>query len=105
MAIGEIHVDDVGIVFTITIKNENNVVVDLSAATTKEFHFQKPDGSMLIRSGSFVTDGTDGGLQYMTQAGDLDQSGNWKYQIYLVISANVSYTDISKFKVFPNLPL
>jgi hypothetical protein len=104
VAAGEIHIGDI-IQFEITIKDQDNIVVDLSSATTKQFLFQKPDGSLLTKSASFLTDGTDGTVVYRTSILDFDQVGKWRYQVYLIYSSNEQHTDITKFQVLPNLPL
>jgi hypothetical protein len=112
MAAGEIHVGDV-VQFISTIKKTeldadgNTVVVtqDISSATTKDFLFQTPDGSLLTLPGSFYTDGTDGILMYVTNNSDLNQPGQWRYQIHIIYNSNEQHTDITKFKVLANLPL
>jgi hypothetical protein len=98
----EIHVGNIT-QFEITIARCDGTVEDLSTATTIDFLFQKPDGSVIIRVGSFLTDGADGIVVYRTDITDLDQSGSWKYQIHLIYDNNEQYTDVTKFKVIANL--
>lgn len=98
----EIHVGNIT-QFEITVAKCNGVVEDLSTATTIDFLFQKPDGSVVTRTGEFLTDGVDGVVVYRTNITDLDQSGSWKYQVHLIYSENEQYTDITKFKVIANL--
>ena len=62
-----------GSVVTIFLKS-----VNLADATVKNFAFRRPAGTVFTRAAGFVTDGTDGGLQYTIQAGDLDEAGVWK---------------------------
>lgn len=100
----EIHVGNI-VQFQITVANCNGTAINLSTATTIDFLFQKPDGSLLTKAGSFYTDGTDGIVVYRTTTDDLDQSGSWRYQVYVVYDSNEQHTDIVKFKVFANLPL
>ena len=101
--IGEIHTYDVGDVLLITVKNNNDVVQDLSSVTTKDIKFLKPNKDSFTRTVSFVTDGTDGRIQYAFQGGDLDIRGIWRYQLIFVIGTNIYYSDITSFKVFPNI--
>lgn len=102
MSAGEVHVGDVGTVFTFTIK-QAGVVIPVSSATTKEVMFKKPDGSKMTRTAEFVNGGAEGQVKYVTVAGDLDQSGDWQIQAYLVMPGRENYSDISTLVVFPNL--
>lgn len=103
MPIGEIHQNDVGTIFLVTIKDENDAVVDVSTAITKNLIFKKPDGTIETRAASFVTDGTDGQIKYITVSGDLDTHGAWSLQAFVDFGSTEWYSDISKFKVYPNL--
>ena len=64
MAVNEIHVGDIGTVFTLTIKDGSSVI-DLSGATTKQIILRKPDRvTSSTKTASFVTDGSDGKIKY-----------------------------------------
>ena len=97
-----IHLDDVGTIFKLTIKNPDNVVVDVSSATIQELIFAKPDGTSLTKS-SFTGDGTDGQIQYTTVSGDLNEVGLWHIQGHVVLSSGNWRSSIEHFDVFPNL--
>lgn len=100
--IGEIHVGDVGTVFSVTIKDEDDAVVNISSATVT-FIFNKPDGTEIQRATVFVTDGTDGQVKYTTVSGDLDLYGPWRLQAFVDFGSTEWYSDIYKFKVYNNL--
>lgn len=102
MAKEEIHEEDIGTVFEVTVK-ENDSIVDISTATTKEFHFKKPSGEILTKPVDFVTNGTDGKLKYTSIANDLDESGEWSLQVYLVLSSGTWSSDIVNFMVYKNV--
>lgn len=102
MAQNEIHVGDVGTTFTVTILDENSDVVNLSTADVNLL-FEKPDGVVLTKDASFVTDGTDGQVKYVTIAGDLDLHGNWSLQAFVDYGSVEWYSDIAKFKVHKNV--
>lgn len=102
MAKEEIHEEDIGTIFEITVK-ENDSIVDISTATTKEFHFKKPSGEILSKPADFVTNGTDGKLKYSTIANDLDENGKWLIQVYLVLSSGTWSSDIINFMVYKNI--
>lgn len=100
---GEIHVDDIGTIFTATIKDENDTIVDVSGATTKQLIFKKPDDTILTRTASFVNTGTDGKIKYVAVAGDLDMHGSWFLQAYVDLGSTELRSDIHKFTVYTNL--
>ncbi len=104
MATPQIQVGDFGTVFRVTIK-EDDVVVDVSAATEITFRFEKPDGSVVEREGEFASTGTDGAVNYTLQDGDIDTSGTWRYQVHVVTPDFALSTDVGKFKASPNLPV
>lgn len=105
--VNDAHVGDVGTVIQVTLQgNDSNCVasaLDISAATTLEIRLKKPDGSVLTKNASFVTDGSDGKINYTTIAGDLDQAGVWKVEAYVVIAGNSWTSSYGKFKVQSNL--
>jgi hypothetical protein len=98
----EIHKNDVGTIFTITVYDGSSVV-DISTATDKQIIFHKPNDDLLNVSGSFYTNGVDGKLTYTFVSGDLNQAGHWKMQAYLTFPSGNWYSDITKFKVHNNL--
>lgn len=99
----EIHKNDVGTIFRVTMK-DGDTAVDISTATTKRLIFTKPDGVKVNKNTSFYTDGVDGIMQYTTTAsGDLDVCGNWRIQGYVALPSGSWHTDIVSFKVHDNL--
>ena len=98
----EIHVDDIGVNFNITVMN-GSVPLDVSNADNIYIIFQKPDGSDLTKSASIVNTGSDGNIRYTTVAGDLDQVGTWQIQAKVDFTISVFSTDIQKFKVYRNI--
>ncbi len=99
----EIHVNDVGTTFTITI-TENGSPMDISSATTKEFHFDKPNANgMFTKAASFATDGTDGKIKYVSESEVLDMPGEWKIQAHVVMPNGEWRTNIDTFRVYENI--
>jgi hypothetical protein len=101
MAANEIHKNDIGTEFRITIL-EDAVAVNVSSSTNY-IRFSKPDNTVVIESGSLYTDGTDGIIKYTSVSGDLDTVGTWKLQAFIDFGATEFYSDISTFKVHKNL--
>lgn len=102
MAANEIHVNDVGTKFLVTV-TDGSSAVDISSATTKQLIIKKPSGTKLTKATAFTTDGTDGKMQYSIGSDDLDEAGSYKLQGKVVISDGTFYTDIHTFKVHRNL--
>lgn len=95
----KVFVGDIGTAFRTTIK-EDGTAIDISLATTKEIVFQPPSGVAITQTAVFFTDGTDGIMQYVTEAGDIDIAGNWKLQGYVVLPPWQGHGDQVEFKVY-----
>jgi hypothetical protein len=74
-----VHVNDIGVAIRLTV-TENGSAVDLSTAGNIFIKLQGPDGRVQTKNASFVIDGLNGQIQYVTQSGDLDQPGLWRRQ-------------------------
>ena len=98
----EIHKDDVGTKLLVTV-TDGGTAVDVSSASSLSIYIKKPDGTILTRTATKNTDGTDGKMYYVTVAGDLDAAGQYKLQGKVVLSGGTFYTSISTFKVHCNL--
>tara|TARA_Y100000296_G_C5157726_1_gene250087 strand:+ start:1040 stop:1366 length:327 start_codon:yes stop_codon:yes gene_type:complete len=101
------HVNDIGTIFRVTVYDMTSTggttVADISTATTKQFTFKRPDGTTFNKTAVFTTDGTDGDIQYLSVDGDLNVSGTWHLQAYVVTSAGNWKTDVGHFRVYENL--
>ena len=99
-----IHENDIGTKFDLTIKDENDDVVDVSEATTKQIIFQKPDeATNLAKPATFITNGIDGGIRYVSVALDLTPNGKWTCQAYVVTPGGTWCSNIKTFIVYKNL--
>ena len=98
----EIHTYDIGTVFEVTLL-DTDVAVDVSAASSKEIIFLKPDGTSVTKTAEFGTTGIDGIIKYTTIEDDLDTVGGWKLQAKVTLPTGTWSSDISKFKVYSNL--
>ena len=79
---------DVGTKFQAVIKDQNGTIVDVSSATTKELIFKAPSGEVKTFEAENVDDGTDGEIEYTTEAGDIDEPGDWMWQARIVIGGD-----------------
>lgn len=100
--LAEVHVNDIGTLFKLTL-TDDSVAVDISGATTKQIKLKKPDGTVLTKTAIFTTDGTDGKMFYQTIADDIDVTGEWQIQGYVVLATGTWYTSVHSFRVFENL--
>lgn len=97
----EVQFGDIGAVFEVTVENEDGII-DVSTASTKKIIFRKSDGTTLIKTASFASDGTDGIIKYVSQEDDIDTLGIWEYQSYTIIGSEKLYGRIFKFRVLRN---
>lgn len=98
----EIHDGDIGTKLLVTI-TDNDVVVDISSASTLSIFIKKPDGSILTRSGTLETNGTDGKMYYITVSGDINTAGSYKLQGHVTLLNGSYFTSTATFKVHCNL--
>jgi hypothetical protein len=98
-----LHVGDIGSVIELTITDQDGNAVDISGATTKEIHLEKPGNVDVAKDGVFKTDGTDGVLKYTTIAGDLSATGLLKAQAYVVLPTGTWKSTVATFYVDANL--
>lgn len=97
-----IHEGDIGTKLLITMKDDGSVV-DISSASSLSIFIKRPDGTMLTRSGTLETDGTDGKMYYIVVAGDLNDAGLYKIQAQVILTSGSFYSSTATFKVHCNL--
>jgi len=101
----DLQYGDRGTKIRVTVK-ENGAAFDISAATTKKIIFQKKNKEILEVDADFLTDGTDGVLQYVTSGSDVSLAGDWKLQAYLELSGSPGgawHTSIADMSIAANL--
>ena len=105
--IEQAHVNDIGTIFRVTVYDTTSTggstVADISAATTKQMVFERPDGTTFTKTAVFTTDGSDGNIQYISVDGDLNVAGTWHLQAYVVTPAGTWNTNVGNFRVYENL--
>lgn len=74
---------DVGVAFDIKVTASGGRT-PLNTVTTKELVFRAPSGSSITRPAAFITDGKDGGLRYVSVAGDFNETGKWLVQAHVI---------------------
>jgi hypothetical protein len=98
VSVGVARLNDVGTAVQATVLDCGQPL-DVSAATVKQIRWKKPSGAYEVRTATFVTDGTDGRIRYVTIAGDLDELGAWEYQAYLELAGRQFHTSLLAFTV------
>jgi hypothetical protein len=91
-----------GSVIEIVVEKRGGAPQDISAATTKNFLLWRPKASGTVVeavAAAFVTDGTDGKLDYTIASGILDVVGSWQVQCELIYSDGAHFTTPTSFVV------
>lgn len=101
-AIDDVHVGDVGTIIRIELKDDD-VEINLSSASVKQIKFKNPSGEVVTQTAVFTTDGTDGRIQYVTEADDINESGTWEYQAYIEMGGGKWHSEKLTFLVRENL--
>lgn len=91
------------IVLQALVVDQDGDPVDLSAAALLEFLLLAPDGVTQPVVASFVSNGYDGLIQYITDADDLTEVGLWQLQARLTFGTQVLLTRLGTFGVDSNV--
>ena len=77
----KIYVGDVGTVIRLDTDPSGDAGIDLSSADTLKILVKKPDGTLDEWEATQYSDTTQ--IQYITEEGDLDIKGTYKFQAYI----------------------
>lgn len=80
-------------------------IVDISSATDLKITIQRPDITVFERTATLSSDGTDGKMQILTEAGDLTVDGSYRVQGSLTSGTWSGPSTVGQFKVEENLGL
>lgn len=97
-----VQLGDYGTRFSVTFKDQDNVVFPLSGLTV-QFRFCKPDGTILTVSPTVATYDTDGEAYYVTQSGQINVKGIWRLQGDIDGAGKKYRTEITSFRVVSNV--
>ncbi len=78
------HVGDTGTVLIKVITDGTNII-DISEQTTLNLHIKRPDGTVVVLTGSFVDNGVDGEAKFTTISSTWNGDGNNLEQLNLVL--------------------
>ena len=101
----EIHQNDVGTRFLITVKDDGNLVniSGVDGSSVHQINIRKPSDVVINRNATLQDFGISGVMFYDTIAGDLDEAGFYKLQAKVVIPSGTYFTDVYTFKVHSNI--
>ena len=99
----KIRVGDVSTILEIELLENCVAALPTSGATLKQIIIQRPDNTTFTRVAIFTSDGTDGKIYILTEAGDLTMSGTYYIQAYIELPAWQGHSDIGDFVVYGNL--
>jgi hypothetical protein len=101
----EIHQNDIGTRFLITIKDDGNLVniSGVDGSSVHQVNIRKPSDVVINRNATLQDFGISGVMFYDTIAGDLDEAGFYKLQAKVVIPSGTYFTDVYTFKVHSNI--
>lgn len=91
--------NDYGVPVDLQVLDQNCAAKDISGSSAREFEFHKPDGTIVTKTAVFRTDGTDGWLRYLLEAGVLDTVGTWSVRAKVTISGGAYRTEKVQFAV------
>ena len=102
-----VHVGTLGFDIVVQFLNCDGSVLDLLAEnySVLSLLLKSPSGVKTTKVASFVTDGSDGLIHYLTVAADLNEAGVWKLQgkVEDVGPSKTLYSEVGSFKVKENL--
>lgn len=96
----DIHVGDIGTILQVTIlDNEEIVNVQTSGSCVHEIWLRKPDGTSIVRTAEFYTDGTDGIIEYVADDDIFDQAGIWAITARIILDSGTWTASANSFVV------
>lgn len=95
MTDNKIYMDSIGIVISLTCRDNNYVLMDLTSATASII-VKRPDGDEVEWTGIIV----GSVVSYTTIAGDLDVPGNYLFQAKIIKAGATFFSETQKFVVY-----
>jgi hypothetical protein len=88
----------------VIINRVTNKPLNIAGATEYYFIFDPPsEGGGFMREAAFSTNGSDGKLKYILEAGDIFVEGTWQVQAFVKDALGEWHADIETFEVGANL--
>ena len=91
---------DYGVPIDLDVTSKDCQPKDLTDMTTVQFEFEKPDGTIVVKTAAKVNPpGVDGKLRYMVEQNFLDVVGTWSYRGLLSNVSSQFRTEKLEFSV------
>ena len=97
------QIENAGIQLVVQFLDENGDPLNISGATSLQIAIQQPDGTQVLKAASYVTNGIDGQLYYVTTATDLLEAGLCYVQGQVVVGGSTLTTAWGQFQANANL--
>ena len=99
-----VQLDFINLAIVHQIVDEDGVAVNVAGTSVKNILLKKPvTGTVVTKAATLYTDGTDGKIQYLTIANDLNEVGVWETQADTTEAGWDGTAEIKRFKVLRNL--
>ena len=104
MASCDVHVGDTLTVTLTLLQCDTKTPLDISSQTNMDIILLGPGAVRIIKAASFVTDGTDGKMTAVVDAGEITISGGWQVQGDVTLAGSVRFrSEVKKFDVKDNI--
>ena len=97
------QVANAGIQLVVQFLDANGDPLDISGATSLQIAIQQPDGTQVLTAASYVSNGIDGQLYYVTTATDLLEAGLCYVQGQVVVGGSTLTTALGQFEASANI--
>ena len=103
MPIPAVQEVDIGTVVEVTFVDAAEVAIDISAATTMQIILKSITGTVITKTATFTTDGTDGKIQFTSLITDFPEAGRWKIQGRVILPTGTWRTAVGFYNIGENL--
>lgn len=100
-----IQLGAVGVPLIFPLYDEDNLPLNVAAADSITLTFRAPSGAKVSKAATKITGGDNNQVQYITEAGFLNEARTWRVQARIVTSAAGTdlFSLIAEFVVADNL--
>lgn len=97
------QIANAGIQIIVQVQDQNLNPLNVLGASAIVLAFQQPDGTQFNRNATFLTNGIDGSIYYVTTATDILEAGLWYVQAQVTVGGATLTTLWGQFEANANL--